>query len=298
MVKVLVIGGGGFIGSHVADRLTEEGYEVTIFDIVHSKYLANNQKMIVGNITDREALDEAISGVEIVYHFAAIADISESKKDPVQCVNYNVLGTINILEACRKFKIKRFVFSSSIYVYSQHGSFYRSTKQACELLIQNYSDEFNLDFTILRYGSLYGSRANNFNFIHKSIEQALLEGKIERKGDGSEVRDYINVIDASKASVKALDKKYKNSFLMVSGHQSIKINDLLFMIKEIMDGSIEIIYKKGSLEAHYQITPYNFKPNIAKKISIEDSYELGQGILETIYSIHQDLLKTGKIHKK
>ena len=298
MIKVLVIGGGGFIGSHVADRLTEEGYEVIIFDIVHSRYLANNQKMVVGNITDREALDEAISGVEIVYHFAAIADISESKKDPVQCVNYNILGTINILEACRKFKIKRFVFSSSIYVYSQHGSFYRSTKQACELLIQNYSDEFHLDFTILRYGSLYGSRANNFNFIHKSIEQALLEGKIERKGDGSEVRDYINVIDASKASVKVLDKKYKNSFLMVSGHQSIKISDLLFMIKEIMDESIEIIYKKGSLEAHYQITPYNFKPNIAKKISIEDSYELGQGILETIYSIHQDLLKTGKIHKK
>ena len=120
------------------------------------------------------------------------------------------MGTMYILEACRAFNIKRFIYSSTIYVYTAHGSFYRSTKQACELLIDNYRQEYGLDFTVLRYGSLYGKRANHFNFIHNSIKQALIEGKITRKGDGTEKRAYINIIDAAKATVKALDEEYKN----------------------------------------------------------------------------------------
>ena len=73
---------------------------------------------------------------------------------------------------------------------------YRSSKQSCELPLENYQKEFNLNFTILRYGSLYGSRANDFNFIRNSIRQALLEGIIVRNGNGEEIRDYINIVDA------------------------------------------------------------------------------------------------------
>ena len=294
MEKVLVIGGGGFLGSHVSDELSNRGYEVFIFDIKPSIYLSGNQKMIVGNIIDREAVNEAIKQVDIVYHFAAIADISEAKLDPYKTASFNIIGTINILEACRAYSIKRFVFSSSIYVYSQHGSFYRSSKQACELFIENYKEEYQIDFTILRYGSLYGNRANNFNFIHNSIKQALLEGKISRSGNGEEVRDYINILDAAKASVNALDEKYKNSFLMISGNQTMRVNQLLSMIKEIMNNEIDIDYKKGSLEDHYKITPFSFKPKVALKMSIENPHEIGQRILDTIYNIYQDLIDSGE----
>jgi len=297
MEKVLVIGGGGFLGSHVADELSIQGYEVFLFDIKPSIYLSGNQKMIVGNIIDREAVNEAIKQVDIVYHFAAIADINEAKLDPVKTASFNIMGTMNILEACRAHLIRRFIYSSTIYVYSQHGSFYRSSKQACELFIENYKEEYELDFTVLRYGSLYGNRANNFNFIHNSIKQALLEGKITRHGNGDEIRDYINILDAAKSSVSALDEKYKNSFLMISGNQSMRVNQLLSMIKEIMNNQIEIDYVKGSLEGHYKVTPFSFKPKVALKMSLENPHEIGQGILDTIYNIYQDLLDNGEVPK-
>ena len=203
------------------------------------------------------------------------------------------MGTMYILEACRAFNIKRFIYSSTIYVYTAHGSFYRSTKQACELLIDNYRQEYGLDFTVLRYGSLYGKRANHFNFIHNSIKQALIEGKITRKGDGTEKRAYINIIDAAKATVKALDEEYKNKHLMITGNQTIQVKELLNMMKEIMNNQIAVEYIEGQMEGHYKITPYSFKPIVAQKLSLSNSYDLGQGLLETIYAVYEDLIDQG-----
>ena len=294
MKKVLVIGGSGFLGSHVADILTHEEFSVTVFDNKVSKYLQANQKMIIGSITDRKQIRKAIKEVDIVYHFAAIADIKEARDNPEQTVEFNVMGTIFILEACKEFNIERFIYSSSIYVYTEHGSFYRSSKQSCELFIENYNEEFGLPFTILRYGSLYGKRANHFNFIHNAIKQALMEGKIIRKGDGNEKRDYINIIDAARTSVDILDKKYANTYLMITGSQSMKVKELLQMIKEIMNNHIEIKYSKGKMEGHYKITPYSFKPNVALKVTSKSTYDLGQGLLEAIYSVYEELIDKGE----
>ena len=294
MKKVLVIGGAGFLGSHVADTLTAQGYSVSIFDYAESNYLQNNQTMIIGDISNRASVRNAIKGMDIVYHFAAVADIKEAAKDPERTAQLNIMGTMYILEACKAFGIKRFIFSSSIYVYTAHGSFYRSSKQACELLIDNYRQEFGLDFTILRYGSLYGKRANHFNFIQNSIKQALTEGKITRKGDGTEKRAYINIIDAAKASVKALDEQYKNKYLMITGNQTMQVMELLNMIKEIMNSKIAIEYTEGQMEGHYKITPYSFKPIVAQSLTLDNAYDLGQGLLETIYAVYEDLTDQGK----
>lgn len=293
MSKVVVFGGSGFLGSHVADELSGRGYEVIIFDMVESRYLQKSQKMIVGNILDREQVKNAIKGVDFVYHFAAIADIQEAKENPVETASFNVMGTMYILDACREFKVKRFIYSSTIYVYSDHGSFYRSSKQSCELFIENYNKEYQLDFTILRYGSLYGPRANNFNFIRNSIRQALIEKKIERKGDGNEVRDYINALDAATASADVLDDLYKNKYVMITGPQTIKVREILEMIKEMLDHKISIDYQDGELLGHYQITPYSFKPKIAVKLVPRNYHDLGQGILDCIYDIYSELVKEG-----
>jgi UDP-glucose 4-epimerase len=83
------------------------------------------------------------------------------------------------------------MFASTIYVYSELGSFYRVSKQACEKIVEEYQKEFDLDYTILRYGSLYGPRANEFNFISNALVQALKNKKIVRRGDGKEVRECI-----------------------------------------------------------------------------------------------------------
>ena len=289
MAKVLVIGGSGFLGSHVADILTSKGHDVFIYDIVKSKYLTSSQKMIIGDILDKENIDQSISKVDFVYHFAAVADIKEAKDDPIKTANFNIIGTLNILDACKKFNIKRIIFSSSIYVYSNHGSFYRTTKQSCELFIENYLEEFNLNYTILRYGSLYGIRANDFNFISNIIKQALLNKEIIRRGDGNEVRDYINVVDAAKLSVDILTKEYLNQHVMITGTQTRKVSEVLEMVMEIFDNKIKITYDDKNYEGHYQLTPYSFRPKVALKIASKNHHDLGQGILDCIYYEYENL---------
>ena len=293
MSTVIVFGGSGFLGSHVSDSLSEMGHDVVIFDIVKSNYLRNDQSMIVGNILDREKVRETINGADFVYHFAAIADIGVARNNPVESANFNIIGTINILDACREFSIKRFVYSSTIYVYSDHGSFYRSSKQSCELFIENYNKEYDLEFTVLRYGSLYGPRANSFNFIKNAINQALLENKIQRKGDGNEIRDYINVLDAAQVSVDILENSYANSYVMVTGPQTMKVKELLSMIKEMLNDQITLEYLDESFSGHYQITPYSFKPKVAIKLVPKNYHDLGQGILDCIYENYQELIEKG-----
>jgi UDP-glucose 4-epimerase len=291
MKNSIVFGGSGFLGSHLADELINIGHNVTIFDLKKSQYLQQNQKMIVGDITNVNDVENAVKGMDYVYHFAAIADIGKAKENVSESANFNIMGTINVLNACVKFKIERFVFSSTIYVYSDHGSFYRVSKQASELYIENFSKEYDLDYTILRYGSLYGTRANSFNFINSAIIQALSEGKIIRKGDGQETRDYINVKDAAKLTVEVLGQRYKNQHVMITGSQSLKVINMLEMIKEMMDNKVELVFNNESMDGHYKLTPYSFKPKVALKITPKDFHDIGQGILECIYEVNSTIIK-------
>ena len=288
-MRILVTGGSGFLGSHVADELTSRGHEVTIYDYVESKYINEKQKMITGDLKDFEKLSSIISQNQIVYHFAGIASIKEANQKPLEAVICNVLGTTKILEACVKANVSRFVYESTIYVYSEHGGFYRATKQSSELLIENYQKLYGLNFTILRFGSLYGKRANEFNWIQNIIRQALTEGKMQREGDGEEIRDYIHVQDAAQACVEILDEKYKNDYIMLTGSQSIKIKDLLLMIREMLDNKVAIEYLDKRMEGHYEITPYTFRPRVAKKYMPSTQLDLGQGILDVIYDIYKNL---------
>lgn len=294
MKKIIVFGGLGFLGSHTSNHLMKLGHEVTIFDFKKSKNKTPLGKLIIGDITDKKSVDDAVKNHDIVFHFAAIADIAEAKENTIKTANFNIIGTLNILEACVKYKIERFVFSSSIYVYSDHGSFYRTTKQACELFIQNYSEEFSLDFTILRYGSIYGLNANKFNFISSAIKEALITGEINRKGSGEETRDYINVDDAAKLSCEIISKKYINKFIMITGSQTRKVKEVLNMIKEIFGNRIRINYNEDeNYDAHYNLTPYSFKPQIAQKLTPKEFQDLGQGILSCIHYEYSELVRNG-----
>lgn len=287
-MRVVVFGGSGFLGSHVADALTDKRYEVIIYDKKKSPYLKEGQRFILGDILDEKKVEEAVVGSRIVYNFAAFSDIEEAKFKPLETITTNIIGNTNILEACRKNKIQRFVFASTLYVYSEAGSFYRSSKQACELIIENYHRQYGLDFTILRYGSLYGPRADEKNWVYRILKQALKENKITRRGDGNEIREYIYVYDAAKLSVKILDEEYKNQYVMITGNQQMRIKDLMLMIKEMLGNKIKLEFTKANYEEHYEITPYVFKPKLAKKI-VGDSYiDLGQGILDLLDILHKE----------
>jgi UDP-glucose 4-epimerase len=288
-MKALVFGGAGFLGSHVADALSDEGYAVTVYDCVKSPYIRHGQTMVVGDILDERAVKNAFNGEDVVYNFAGISDIDEAAARPLDVVKRNILGNTIILEACRTANVKRFVFASSLYVYGKSGSFYRSAKLACELLIENYNEIYNLSYTILRYGSLYGARSGSNNAIFRFINQALKEGRIVRHGDGEELREYIHVLDAAKGSVAILRDEFKNQSVILTGQQQIRIRDLLTMIREILGNKIAIEYVPVTESYHYEITPYAFTPRVGKRLVQNTYLDLGQGILDIIHQMKRQL---------
>jgi UDP-glucose 4-epimerase len=285
-MKTVVFGGSGFLGSHVADELSDRGHEVIVYDRQESPYIRGDQEMIVGDILDREKVTETIKGCDYVYSYAGIAGLNDARENPVKTVETNVLGTTILIEACRLHQIKRFIFASTIYVYSDAAPFYRSSKQACELIIEDYQKTYGVDYTILRYGSLYGTRANHFNYIYTIIQQAIEEGKIVRQGDGEEIRSYIHVKDAARCSVDILSEEFRNQYVILTGNQSIKIKDLLKMIREMFNGEISVEFSPEPEPGHYEITPYSFRPKVAKTVVPRTHYDLGQGILDVIYEVY------------
>lgn len=286
-MKVIVFGGSGFLGSHTADALTKNGYEVTIFDINESSYIQKNQKMMVGSILDKKAVEKAVKGHDIVYNFAGIADIYEAQFKPVETIEHNVLGNTIILEACRKNKVKRFVFASTLYVYSKTGGFYRSSKQACELIIENYNELYNLPYTILRYGSLYGPRSDERNYIYSLLKEAITTGKIISFGQPDDLREYIHVQDAARYSVEILSKEFENQYVILTGNQPMRRKDLLIMINEILGNKIKIDFSPKESKLHYEVTPYSFSPKIARKFSGKYHLDMGQGLLQCIDEIYK-----------
>jgi UDP-glucose 4-epimerase len=277
-MKIIVFGGSGFLGSHVADALTAAGHEVTIFDLRQSEFLQPSQKMVIGDILDEKLVREAIAGQDILFNFAGLADIDEAKTKPLETVKYNILGNTVLLEAARQAGIKRFVYASTIYVYSDSGSFYRCSKCACEMYIETYQKQYGLNYTILRYGTLYGTRADKRNSVYRFVTQAMLEEKIMYPGNGDEIREYINVLDAAQASVEIINDEYINQQVIFTGHYPMKISDLFTMIKEILKKDIKIMYQPKSMD-HYTITPYTFVPKLGKKYVKHYYVDMGQGLL-------------------
>ena len=225
--NAIVFGGSGFLGSHVADALSENGYNVALFDLQVSPYIRRDQTMVVGSILDTEKVNYAIKGQDIVFHFAGLSDLDIGKNQPIEVANQNIIGTINLLNASIKANIKRFVFASTIYVYSDLGGFYRCSKQATELFIEEFNKCYGLNFTVLRYGSLYGPRASASNGIRRYLSQALQDGKITYPGTGDEMREYINVRDAARLSVDILSSEYKNKHIVITGQHPLKTKDIL-----------------------------------------------------------------------
>jgi len=188
-MKAVVFGGSGFVGSHVADRLTEVGHDVIIFDLEPSPYLRPEQEMVIGNILDAKAVVQTIRGCDYVYNFAGMADLDAAATEPLTTIEQNIMGTAILLEGTLKSGAKRFIQASTIYVYSDTGGFYRCSKQAAELYIEEYNRRFGLDYTILRYGTIYGPRADSRNSIYRYLRQALDNAMIACGGEGDEPRE-------------------------------------------------------------------------------------------------------------
>ena len=295
-MRVVVFGGSGFVGSHVADALAEAGHAVTIVDLNKPKHPTGDPRVVQGSILDEAVVRDVLAGQDIAYNFAGLADLDEAQAAPVETVRTNVLGNAILLEQARRCGLKRYVFASTIYVSGRAGGFYRASKQACELYVEEYQRWYGLEYTILRYGSIYGRRADAQNGVRRYLTQALKDRCITVQGTGDELREYVHVTDVARASVRILEPAFSNEIVVITGNQPMRVRDMVEMIREMVGSEIKVEFhppdpaqRRDGRTAHYTVTPYAFRPKLPKKLVSHHYVDMGQGLLDCLEEIHETL---------
>jgi len=275
-MKVLVTGGSGFIGSHVVDKLRDNGVNVRVYDSITPNY-RNDIEYYQGSILDNEALCFAMSGIDAVMHLAAVADVKGVLENPHYSESINVRGTINVLEAARASGIKRVVYGSTTWVYSEASSdsdevnestplhapthLYTATKLTGEYYCQSYSKLFGIETTILRYGIPYGPRARDGAVIPIFVKKALNRETLTIVGDGFQFRKFVYVEDLAEGNVLALQSIGKNKIYNLDGNEKITIKKLVDLLKELLD-NVKIEYKPSR---HGDFSGKDVSSELAKK---------------------------------
>tara|TARA_B110000014_G_C20080272_1_gene564385 strand:- start:524 stop:1414 length:891 start_codon:yes stop_codon:yes gene_type:complete len=286
--KILIFGSSGFLGQHLVSLLKKDN-EIIQFDINSPEESIGDSNFVQGSILDTELVLTATKDVDIVYHFAAMTDLDIVNNNPAKAIEVNIAGTSNILDACIKEKVERFIFSSSVYVYSQFGGVYKSTKQACELLIEDFDKMHGLNYTILQLGSVYGPAAKQTNLISRLIKEALTTDQFQHSGSGVEERQYIFVKDVVNALINVANRQYKNKKVILLGSESVRISQLMEMISSQFEKDIYKIFKKDGYGIHYKSSPFQTDPKGAIYYKLESPTPLKDGLRETIKFIQEEL---------
>ena len=230
-------------------------------------------------------LENQISNTDVVYHMAGVADIAEAEEDPMTTITNNIIGSSVVMNLCAQYNV-RLMYGSTVYVYSKHGSFYRASKQAVETLIEVFNEEKGLDYTILRYGSLYGPRSQPWNGLKRIVNEMLVNKKIIFGGTGNEKREYIHVLDAARMSVDLIKEDYLQKAVTLTGLQVLTQTELLEMISEILDTDVSITFDEQSTShAHYKLTPYQYVPKSSKKHICNEYMLSGEKVWSMIGSL-------------
>ncbi len=269
MKKSLVIGGSGFLGSHLIQTLLEKKHKVFNYDNRKSKIKHKNVNFINGDILNEKMLDQSIKNKDYIFLFAGLSDLDESLIKPIETVKLNVLALCLIAKYCVKHKVKRLIFASSIYAGSEEGGFYSCSKRAAEDFILEFSKKYNLKYTILRYGSLYGSRSDNKNGLYRILLNAIKKNKLEYYGFPHNKRKYIHVKTASLLTHQSLKKEFENKFLNLVGKEDIKISNLFKLIQKILGKKIKKKFQKKNIIGHYILKPTKYKVKSGKNIYLK-----------------------------
>jgi len=263
-MKALIIGGNGFIGTHLVDALIDAGHQVSVFDRYPSRYrqpLANVE-YISGDFANHGEVDAAVQGVDWVYHLAYTTLPQTSNDDPVYDVRSNVLDTLQLLKSCREHAVKKFVFISSggtIYgipqqlpITEEHPTepmcSYGITKLTIEKYLSLYHHLWGLDYVVARLSNPYGELQNPFSkqgAIGVFLGNIVQELPITIWGDGEVVRDYVYIKDAVKALVLAAEYEAGPDEPRIfnigygSGHS---LNEIVNEIKKVVDVKVQVNY--------------------------------------------------------
>lgn len=311
-MKILVTGGAGFIGSHIVDILIEKGHSVCVVDNLRTGKKENlNPKAKFYNVDITTKKLESVfrkEGPEAVYHVAAQASVRVSTDNPEEDAEINVKGTINVLQNCHKYNVKRLIYSSSGgAIYGNPEELpprenhsikplcpYGLTKYIGEEYIYLYNRLYNLEYVIVRYGNVYGPRQDPKGeagvisiFIGK-----MMEGKDPVIfGDGKQTRDYVYVRDVAEANLLALTTKNKNKAYNIGTGKETNVNQIFIALKEAMFDYL----KKEFIARHSDPVPGEVRRIFldiyaAKKgLGWQPKTELKEGIKKTVdYFINQE----------
>jgi UDP-glucose 4-epimerase len=257
-VRVLVTGGSGFIGSHVVDKLRDAGHDPVIYDLRPSPWHidpAHAVDTVLGSITDREALERALHSCDAVAHLAAVADVNDVHASPEDAERVNARGTVAVLEACRRAGVKRIVYASTIWVYSDcepeevdeetllpaPSHLYTSTKLAGELYCKAYQELYGIDFTILRFGIPYGPRAREAAVIPAFVNKAFKGEPLTLAGDGMQSRRFVYVEDLADGVAAGLADIATNRVYNLASDENVTIKQIAETVQDLI-GNTEIVY--------------------------------------------------------
>jgi UDP-glucose 4-epimerase len=255
-MRVLVTGGSGFIGSHVVDRLRARGYQPVIYDLRPSSWhQPGTVDTVLGSITDREALERALHSCDAVAHLAAVADVNDVHAEPEDAERVNARGTVTVLEAARRAGVKRIVYASTIWVYSDcepnavdeetllpaPSHLYTSTKLAGELYCKAYQELYGIDYTILRFGIPYGPRAREAAVIPAFVNKALRGEPLTLAGDGSQSRRFVYVEDLADGVALGVDEIARNRVYNLASDENVTIKQIAETVQKLI-GDVEIVH--------------------------------------------------------
>lgn len=298
--KVLVTGGAGFIGSHLVDRLIKEGYEVCVIDNLSTGKKENlNPK---AKFYELDILNPEISGVfrkekpEVIFHYAAQINVRKSVENPIEDAKINVLGSLNILEGCREYKVKKIIFASTGgAVYGQtdiiptpetHSEFPLSPYGICKLTVEKYLNyyckSFGLSFISLRLANIYGPRQDSKG--ETGVIAILCDKMLSKKqpvinGDGGQARDFVFVEDVIEANILAM-KQNKTGIFNIGTAKETDINTIFRKLKKISQAECQEKYGPSKIgEQKRSCLDYT---KAKKELNWQPKYSLEEGLKKTL----------------
>jgi UDP-glucose 4-epimerase len=314
-MKVLVTGGAGFIGSHVVDLYLEQGYEVVVVDNLSTGRITNLNPAAKFYQEDirRTQLEEIflLEQPDFVNHHAAQMNIRHSINDPVYDADVNILGSINVIECARKFKVKRFIYiSSGGAVYGEPEYLpcdeshpvkpicpYGASKHTVEHYLFMYHINYGLECTILRYANVYGPRQDpkgEAGVVAIFTGQMLNSQKVVINGDGEQQRDFVYVNDCARANLLALTAKNSFGIYNIGCGKATSINEIYHSLKAIIGNKENPCYGPAKIGETRSIF---LSTNAAKQdLGWSPEVELSEGLGYTVDYFH-GMEQSTSIHK-
>jgi len=257
--RIAVIGGSGFIGSHLVGQLLDEGHEVVNFDVMSPSH--PNVKHVYLDVTDLSQMTVAMAGNwDAIYLLAAVANVNHVYVNPVEAYTVNMMSVINTLEVARRNRVPRILYASTIWVYElasedsvdedtplvvkQAKHLYTVTKTAGEMTVAGFGKLYGLSHTILRFGIPYGPGARMGTVMTEFVRRAFAGEPITIQGDGSQYRNFIHVSDLARGCVAALSPRAVNQTYNLEGSQRVTIKEIADVIRDVFP-SVQVEYTEA-----------------------------------------------------